>query len=126
MSAETFTCADCGKTFPVQTSGGTGYARTADGKTICYACADIRERAELKDRSKPFCAYLSSDGQRVTTWTGGELMRVTYSRPCRLTRQSFTHSRESFRSICATDCHGGQWYGRGSPGIVIKLRARKS
>jgi len=125
MSAETFTCADCGKTFPVQTSGGTGYARTADGKTICYGCADIRERAELKDRTRPFCAYVSSDGKAVTTWTGGRLGDVISSRPCALTRQSFTHSRGSFRSVRVRDVHGGEWYGRGSPGVCIKLRACK-
>lgn len=125
VAGVSFLCADCGKVFPVQTSGGTGYARTAENKLICYSCADNREREQLKDRGRPFFAYLSSDGQRVTTWTGGELMHVTASRPCRLTRQSFTHSRDSFRSFSAIDCHGGRWYGRGSPGICVKLRAKK-
>lgn len=130
---ETTQCA-CGANFPVHPPGhcgATGYAVLPNGERICYACADKRQIEELKDRSKPFCAYLSlvsKDswlGYQVTTWTGGKLMRVTSAWPCKLTRQSFTHDRGSYLSIHAVDVHGGHWAGRGSDGIAIKLRPVK-
>ncbi len=121
-TVETFVCADCGQTFPILTNGGTGYAVTSDGKKICYSCADKRQIADLKDRSKPFIGYLSSDEKSVTSWTGGKLMTVLYSVPCRLTRQSYTHDVRGYRSVRAKDIHGGEWIGRGSAGIAIKLR----
>lgn len=117
-----FRCAACGGVFDVQTSGATGYACRPDGGLICYPCADRGQRDELRDRSKPFCAYVSGDGKTVTTWTGGKLMDITDSRPCALTRRSYTHSAESYRSIRARDVHGREWAGRGSPGIAIRLR----
>lgn len=124
----------CGSTFPLHPAGyigGTGYAILPDGERICYACADRMQIEELKDRSKPFCAYVSlvaKDswlGYKITTWTGGELMRVTAARPCRLTRPSFTHDRKGYMSIHAVDVHGGHWAGRGSEGVAIKLRPVK-
>ena len=79
---------------------------------------------DLKDRGRPFWAYLSGD--KVTTWTGGKLMTVTRSNRCQLTRQSFAHDSRSYRSIHAVDIHGGHWAGRGSDGIAIRLRPVKS
>lgn len=121
-------CSDCGA-ICIPTGCGTGYATYArDTKhetRVCYSCADKRQREELKDRSKPFCAYVSSDGHEITSWTGGKLMKVVESFPCVLTRQSFTHDRKSFMSLRAVDCHGGHWFGRGSSGIAIKLRPVK-
>lgn len=107
--------------------GGTGYARpqNSDG-LLCYACADAAQIEGLKDRSKPFSAYLSSDGNTVTSWTGGKLMTVTRSTPCALTRQSFMHDSKSYRSIRARDVHGAYWFGRGSAGVCLRLRACKS
>src|SRR5688500_16004336 len=104
-------CQLCQTAFPpVPASGGaSGYARTREGLHLCYACADAQQREELKDRSKPFFAYVSSDGKNITTWTGGVLMRITQSWPCKLTRQSWTHSQSSYKSIRATDMHGGKW-----------------
>lgn len=117
-------CAKCNAVCPPPSGGcgAAGYAVKADGSKICYACADAIERELLKDRSCSFVAYLSSDGATVTTWTGGKLMTVTASRPCRLSRQSFTHNRNSFRSVRARDIHGAMWCGRGSAGVAIKLR----
>ncbi len=119
-----FRCSCCKAVKPVQTNGGTGYAVIPDGSLICYDCADVREKQELKDRSRPFLAYVSSDGNHITTWTGGVLARITQSNPCQLTRQSWTHGK-SYSSIRCTDVHGGNWFGRGSPGICIKLRPCK-
>jgi hypothetical protein len=114
----------CGNYFPKPPEGGgaTGYAVKADGTHICYPCADKLQIEDLKDRSKSVCAYVGSG--IITTWTGGKLMTIT-CRPCKLTRQSFTHSRSGYRSIHAVDVHGGHWAGRGSEGIAIKLRPVK-
>ena len=119
-------CALCSAAFPQHPPGycgGSGYAliRVKRGwKAICYPCADARQREDLKDRSKPFVAYVAKDA--ITTWTGGHLMRIIRSVPCRLTRSSFWHSRNSYRSIRAVDVHGGHWHGRGSAGVAIKMR----
>ena len=115
----------CGHEPTATTGCGTGYARTHDGREICYECADDEQRAHLLDR-EPTCAYLSTDGESVTTWSGGELGRVTWSRPARLTRQSFTHDRRSYRSVNVRDVHGNFWTGRGSPGVLIRLRPMKA
>jgi hypothetical protein len=119
-------CATCQKPFPINPPnhcGGSGFAITNEGKKICYDCAYEREVQELKDRSKSFVAYLGKD--YITTWTGKNLMRVTESRPCRLTRRSNFHDNKSFRSIHAVDIHGKHWAGRGSEGVCIKLRPVK-
>jgi len=102
----------------------TGTAHTQDGREICWTCADAEQVASLKDR-KPTGGYLSSDGTTITTWTGGELARVTWSRSCKLTRQSWTHGKD-YRTINARDVHGNYWTGRGSPGICINLRPIKA
>jgi DNA polymerase III epsilon subunit-like protein len=86
---------------------------------------DARARRALLDRSKPFTCYLSSDGKRITGWKDNTLGYVVYSKTCKLGRLSFTHGKE-YRSIVARDIHGGLWYGRGSPGICITLRAKKA
>ena len=124
MNANATHCHTCGAEF-VPSGCSTGYAIRPDDTRICYACADKEQRAELLDRSKPFCAYVSCDGNRITTWTGGELMRITRSHEMRLTRQSFTHGK-TIRTIRAIDVHGNRWFGRGNPGISIRLRPCKA
>lgn len=121
---KTFYCSDCRTVHPILTSGGTGYATLPNEDKVCYPCADKREIEELKDRSKPFCAYVGK-GNSITTWTGGKLMTITRAWPCTLTRQSFTHDRKGYLSIHAVDIHGGHWAGRGSEGMAIKLRPVK-
>lgn len=124
------TSCPCGAHFPpVPPQGGaSGYAVRPDGVLICYDCAHKLELEALKDRSKPFFAYVgcNSNANLITTWTGHKLMTITSSRPCELTRFSFTHDRRSFRSIHAVDVYGGHWHGRGSAGVSIKLRPCKS
>ena len=117
-------CTDCGRPFklPLYTCG-TGYATLPDGNRICYTCADRRQIEDLKDRSKPFNAYVGKGV--ITTWTGGKLMTITASQPCQLTWQSNWHDEKSFRSIHAVDAHGGHWAGRGSEGVAIKMRPVK-
>jgi len=76
-----FLCDCCLQTRPVNTSPvGTGYGYTSnaeDAKTICYECLDKLQIEDLKDRSRPFVGYLSQN--QITSWTGGELMRVVSS-----------------------------------------------
>ena len=114
-----FVCNDCGCKKPIKHDGGTGFAEW-DGKLVCYDCADIRQREELKDRSKPFTGYLGE--RNVTTWTGGELMRVTRETDWKIFGSHF------HRGSCvhAIDCHGKHWYGRGAGrGMCITLRPCK-
>jgi hypothetical protein len=120
-----FRCACCHKVKATSGNGCTsGYAVMPDNSLFCFECADESQRNDLKDRSKPFVAYVGSDGKRITTWTGGLLMRVTQSWPCQLTRKSHWHGK-NYSCIRATDVHGGRWFGRGSPGVAIKLRPSK-
>jgi len=122
-----FLCSCCGETKPVNSgkdSCGTGYYYNSKNEPICYPCADKLQVEDLKDRSKPFCAYVGK-GNEITTWTGGKLMTIMRAWPCKLTRQSFTHDRNGYLSIHAVDVHGGHWAGRGSEGIAIKLRPVK-
>jgi hypothetical protein len=123
---ETIICSETGRAFVVATDGCSfNYARDKDGNLLSDEGVDIRERRELLNRAAPFVCYLSSDGNNVTGWKGNKLGEVIRSRHCELTRQSCTHSRASFRSVRVRDVHGGEWYGRGSPGIAIVLRACK-
>ena len=119
------TCADCGASFPQHPPGHCGrigYATLPDGNRICYPCADKRQIEELKDRSKPFVAYVGKG--ILTSWTGGKLMAITSARPCCLTLPSNWHGKD-FASIHAVDVHGGHWAGRGSEGVAIKMRPVK-
>jgi len=120
-----FRCHDCKLDKPTPEGCGTGYSIYDEKHLVCYSCADAREREAIKER-KPYFAYLSGDGLRVTTWTGGKLMDVVRSRPCTLTRPSWTHDRKSYKSVSAVDVHGGKWHGRGSAGICIKMRPSKN
>jgi hypothetical protein len=113
---------DCGHPIGEHSPFTSGYAVTPDNRRICYACADARQREDLKDRSRPFTAYLSSDGRKVTTWTGGELMTVTRETDWRI----FGSRRNVGSCISATDCHGNRWHGRGAGrGMAITLRPSK-
>jgi len=113
---------DCGHPIGEHSYFTAGYATLPDSRRICYACADAAQREELKDRSRPFCAYLSGDGSKVVTWTGGELMRVTRETGWRI----FGSSRNRGACVTATDCHGQRWHGRGAGrGMAIKLRPCK-
>lgn len=99
----------------------TGYATTADGRRVCYACADDMQRADLLTQSRAF-GYLSGD--RVTTWTGGTLMTVTRA-VNRTMRTPTATCRRIF--VRATDVHGQKWYGSGpaDSGTYVLLRRCK-
>ncbi len=112
---------DCGHVASEHGPHTTGTARTPDGRTICYDCAHAVELADVQARRR-ICAYVAEDGRTITTWPGRPLMRVTGMAPCRLTRRSYTHSPESYQSYWARDTFGGNWYGRGSAGVLIRMR----
>jgi hypothetical protein len=122
---DTLTCGETGKTFVAARDGyTTNYALDRDGNVFSDEGVDIRERRELLDRSKPYTAYLSGDAKHVTGWKGNVLGYVVWSTPCELGRRSFFHG-DKYQSVRVRDVHGGYWYGRGSPGVVLTLRPKK-
>lgn len=117
---DSFPCATCGATIEPQTNGRTGYGKTADGRRHCYPCCD-RAEAEAFAAADAHFAYLSGDGNSVTTWTGGELARVTYRK-----RHAGTWGGEWW-TVDAVAPDGARWYGRGpGPGMYLRLRRRKA
>src|SRR5262245_7376007 len=114
--------ADCGHTYegPAGGTGPSGYAvNRATGKTLCYPCADELAVSDMAT-SHAFEAYLSSDGGRVTTWTGGGLMVVTRHTTSRGFHRSKVHH------VRAESADGRKWHGSGSgPGMFILMRATK-
>lgn len=99
----------------------TGTAHTTDGREICYTCADQEEREALKTATR-FCAYISCDGRRLTTWTGGDLGSVYLGSPHPWSSGPRADRR---RYLSATDCHGTRWHGTGAPGMYATLRRCK-
>lgn len=85
---ETFTCADCGETKPVNSEGATGYAvRSGSGAKICYDCCAVRDRAEMaaSGNSRALPLYLTggdssrpigTDPYMLTNWPGTLRFRV--------------------------------------------------
>jgi hypothetical protein len=120
-------CTETGKEFLGAFQGiSTNYARNDKGEVFSDEGVSIREERELLDRTRSYFAYISSDGNYVTGWKGNILMTITQSWSCALSRTSFTHSKNSFKSIRAIDVHGGRWFGRGSAGICVSMRPCKS
>ena len=100
---------------------GTGYARTDDGRTLCYPCAEESERATFL-ASDRYTAYVSSD-HNLTTWTGGQLAR--YIPGTGGVSRSGWHGSEIYAyRFRAPD--GSEWHGRNAgPGMVITVRRAK-
>lgn len=109
---------------PTPTEGpGTGYAETPEGETICYLCADERQRAELEalEPGGEFFAYLSErrDGSgwlnySLTTWSGGHLADV------RARDSRIAPGVDGLRFVSAD----GRYYGM-SPGAGMYARVRR-
>jgi len=115
-----FKCCDCGavRMFPMSgTVGGTGYAVVPGNQLCCYDCADKRQREDMRDRSRPFTAYISSDGARLTTWSGGTLGHViSHSSHC-------NNWGARIHCYSVRDVHGAYWHGRSSgPDMCISVR----
>lgn len=130
--------ADCGHTYTgpaLGESGGSGYARLRDAQyvptidhelpadsTICYSCADACQIRELDDGRNDIYAYVSGDGESVTTWTGGELMHITWMSGSDQ-RVTPTGGRYERFYVDAVDVWGQHWRGVGSGrGMSIRMR----
>jgi hypothetical protein len=114
---------DCGHAPTTQPAGscGTGYARdAATDATMCYPCADSRT-AEQVASSKPGDAitlYVSTDGTRVTTWSGGVIMnRVMWGK-----RHAWSSRHEPRHYMRAIDVDGRVWSGVGGEGMWCTLK----
>lgn len=131
-------CADCGaetggpsrpSSVPVEhvpngppVAIGTGYATLPSGARVCYPCADARQRADLADPSTTvYTGYVSADGARLTSWTGGTLARIIWTKKgARDYRRNLSPCAISYR-IETPD--GRRWHGRGSgPGMCLTVR----
>lgn len=114
---------DCGDP-PTPTEGvGNGVARDSLGLTMCYGCADKRQREDMADpATRQIVAYVSSDEKKIITWSGGELANITGHR----TYQG-GWKRSTMHMFWAIDPRTGrQWYGRNQGGeMAITLTARK-
>lgn len=128
-----FICADCNEAiyFPIRADGGyscgTGYAQPRDSDAlICYPCADKSQIADLIGATRAG-GYISSDGKRLTTWTGGTLGTVIQKTETALPfgrTNSWVHGKHYFQ-FRIRDVHGQYWHGKSSPGICITLRRLK-
>ncbi len=114
------TTLDCGHVPSSHAEFTTGYGRDAQGRTFCYDCCAARDIEALRDTSKPFTAYPSSDGRRIQNWPGRELVRITSHSTG---RAGFGGRMHYWRAV---DPHGQQWHGKNSgAGMCINLRACK-
>jgi hypothetical protein len=118
---------DCGHV-AVPDGIGTGYATDPDtNTTLCYSCADKRERAAMANATAFIC-YVSTDARTLTTWSGGSLATIDHTdtnqpgnRRCTPTGGYW--SRYAWH---ATDPAGNRWYGvNGGPGMFIRIRRIK-
>lgn len=106
-------CAEC--LAPCVPAGcSTGYGTDPLGVRRCFACCNRRELAEFL-KADTYVAYVTGD--KVTTWPGGELARVTWRKRARV---GFCRDGLYINAIAAD---GSRWYGRNAgDGMCIKLR----
>lgn len=98
-----------------------GRATDRDGRTMCYACADSAQAAEMSTAGT-VTAYISGDGRNLTTWTGGVLARVTEHGHS--ARAGFGHGLHYWT---VRDSDGATWHGRnGGPGMVVTVRRHRA
>lgn len=108
----------CGDRAPKRPKiGWVGFVRTSDGRTLCKRHAEAEERAAFAVADR-FTAYISLDGKHVTTWTGGELARITSLTESRAARKRYVR-------VVAPD--GTRWHGAGprERGTYVTLRRSK-
>lgn len=123
-----FICADCNEVIYLRCGGlgATGYACHQSGALICYPCADKSQIADLIGATRAG-GYISSDGKRLTTWTGGTLGTVIQKTETALPfgrTYSWVHGKHYFQ-FRIRDVHGQYWHGKSSPGLCITLRRIK-
>lgn len=117
---------DCGHLVtPVPGSVGTGRATDPEtGLTMCYPCAEDRERAWIAE-GKPTGVYVDEGKRIITTWTGAELGKITS-----LTRGVKRYTKTGayrMRSVTVRTPDGRDWYGRGSDDMdAVTIRRNKA
>jgi hypothetical protein len=133
------TCHDCKAGIPPTPpghTGGTGYARLREpaDATVCYPCADVRERADV-DALPPggkTVLYLRGPAgtnltvpYSLTSWTGGEVLTVWRVRTARVGR-AFGWQRAPFRYYfrAVSPRTGARYYGT-SPGPGMYARVTR-
>ena len=117
-----FVCAACQATKAFSLSGTTGYGLSSSNEFTCYDCCTAGDIAAMVDRTRPFYAYLSGDGQSATSWPGGKLGDVY---DLNETRSGF--HRASIARFWVKDVHGAWWSARGSgKGMSCTLRTMKT
>jgi hypothetical protein len=122
---DTLICHETGERFVAALDGiSTNYARDRDGNVYSDEGVFRIEARAIRERKGPLIGYVNDAGD-LTTWKGLVLARSAGWRPCRLTRISYTHDASSYRSYWFRAPDGGLWYGRGSEGIVIRVRPVK-
>lgn len=116
---ETLTCGHP----PTPDKYTTGYATSPNGEKMCFPCA---EKAELRDflNATRYTGYVNEDKKLITTWTGGELAKITG-----ITRGNKHWSLNGMwrmRYVYAVDSSGRHWYGYSSDSYeVVTLRVLK-
>lgn len=127
---------DCGHHIPANPPGhvgGTGYAiltspRTVNGRTVpangrvCYPCADALQREDIR-LGDTATLYLSQDGTRVTSWSGGTMGRVISGSVSK--RYTPTGGRYERHYVRVRMFDGSAWHGNG-PGDGMYVRLRRS
>ena len=115
-------CAETGKPFVVESNGFTfNYATDKHGNVYSDEGVRIREARELLDRTRPFYAYLSSDGRHVTGWKGNVLGEVSNLGVSRTGWNGAEIAR--FR---VKDIHGNWWQARGTEKGMCCLRPMRA
>lgn len=114
----TLPLADCGHAYhpPGPAGGPAGYATDPEtNRTMCYPCADGRQRAEIA--ALPVCgrhgAYFDDRKAELTTWPGGRLATVTAAHygPVRYTPTGGRYRRLNGRAVSPD---GHVWAFRGT------------
>lgn len=113
---------------PTPTGVGTGYARTIDGRTLCYPCAGKEEAEIIANGATVFHGYVPSleTSVHIVTWAGWALARITAVER-HGTRYTPTGGRMDMVTVWAQTPDGRHWWGRfnRSGGELITMRARK-
>ena len=124
---------DCGHTStPTGYGIGTGVACNADGRTMCYSCADDSIRADIANGE---VVTLYDSGERpqriglgtmnwtvpqLTSWTGGQMMTV-------VRRERYRHNFGGWMAaVTAIDSNGRYWHGRHSADNCDCVTMRRS
>lgn len=110
---------DCGHPENDHSEFTRGYATHPNGETRCYECALAADIQELKSNGRA-TAYISNDGEQVTTWPGFKIATITGSHVV-----DFGYCRDQISFNAVMD-DGTKLYGRGTgKGMYCRVRVKK-